>query len=71
MLLGETSRKVKSIAVKFAEKGAWHANSENSLVSLLKSSNEEDRRFPVGKILVIRDRALFGDWSELVYAAKT
>ena len=59
----ERSRKVKSIAMKFVEKGAWHAHSENSLVSLLKSSKEEDRRFAVGKILEIRDGAPLGDQS--------
>ena len=62
------SKKVKEIAMKFIEKGAWHAHSENILLSLLCSPEEEDRRFAIKKIASIRNGAEFGDSSVRPFA---
>ena len=62
------SKKVKEIAMKFIEKGAWHAHSENILLSLLSSPEEEDRRFAIDKIAFIRNGAEFGDSSVRPFA---
>ena len=51
----EHSKKVKSIAMHFIDKGAWQAHSEPLLLSLLSSTDVEDRRFGISKILQIRD----------------
>ena len=57
------SKKVREIAMKFAEKGAWHAHSEHILLSLLSSQDEEDRHFALSKIAAIRKGARLGDSS--------
>ena len=57
------SKKVKDIAMKFVEKGAWHAHPEHVLLSLLSSGDEEDRHFAVTKIASIRNGADIGDSS--------
>ena len=62
------SKKVKEIAMKFAEKGAWHAHSENILLSLLCSPEEDDRRFAIKKISSIRNGADLGDSSVRPFA---
>lgn len=54
------SKKVKSIAMQFIEKGAWQAHSEPLLLSLLSSGDVEDRRFGISKILSIRNGATLG-----------
>ena len=57
------SKQVKEIAMKFIQKGAWHAHSEHVLLSLLCSSDEEDRHFAINKITSIRNGQNFGDSS--------
>ena len=57
------SKKVKEIAMKFVEKGAWHAHPEHVLLSLLSSADEEDRHFAITKIASIRNGADLGDSS--------
>ena len=65
----EWSRKVKEIAMKFIEKGAWHAHSEHLLVSLLSSDDESDRRFAIDKIVSLRNGREFGDTSVRPFSA--
>ena len=65
----ERSMEVKEIAMKFVEKGAWHAHSEHLLVSLLSSSDESDRRFAIDKIVSLRDGNEFGDRSVRPFSA--
>ena len=48
------SKKIKTIAMQFIEKGAWQAHSEPLLLSLLSSNDEENRRFAISKIIEIR-----------------
>ena len=62
------SKKVKDIAMKFAEKGAWHAHPEHVLLSLLSSADEEDRHFAITKIASIRNGANLGDSSVRPFA---
>ena len=57
------SRKIKEIAMKFGEKGAWHAHSEHVLLALLCSDDEEDRHFAITKIAAIRNGENYGDSS--------
>ena len=59
----EKSKKVKSIAMQFIDKGAWQAHSEPLLLSLLSSHDVEDRRFGISKTLEIRNGNEFGDTS--------
>ena len=63
------SRKVKEIAMKFVEKGAWHAHTEHLLISLLSSEDESDRHFAVEKILSLRNGQEFGDKSVRPFSA--
>ena len=65
----EWSRKVKGIAMKFIEKGAWHAHSEHLIVSLLSSDDESDRRFAIDKIVSLRDDQEFGNNSVRPFSA--
>ena len=57
------SKKVKEIAMKFVEKGAWNAHTENLLTSLLTSEEESDRHFAINKITSHRNGQEFGDKS--------
>ena len=57
------SRKIKEIAMKFGEKGAWHAHPEHVLHALLCSDDEEDRHYAIEKIVAIRNGENFGDSS--------
>ena len=59
----EKSRKMRDIAKKFVEKGAWHAHSELIISSLVCSEEELDRQFGVSKILSLRDGKEFGSTS--------
>ena len=59
----EKSRKMRDIAKKFIEKGAWHAHSELIISSLVCSEEELDRQFGVSKILSLRDGQEFGSTS--------
>ena len=65
----EGSRKVKDIAKKFIEKGAWHAHSEHILLSLLCSDDEADRHFAINKITAIRNGETYGDKSVRPFTA--
>ena len=56
----QKSKKVKSIAMQFIDRGAWQAHSEPLLLSLLSSADIEDRRFGISKILEIRKGDDFG-----------
>ena len=65
----DLSKEVKQIAMKFIEKGAWHAHSEHLLVSLLSSSEESDRRFAINKIASLRGGREYGDKSVRPFSA--
>ena len=57
------SKRVKEIAKKFIEKGAWHAHTENLIPSLLSSDKESDRRFAIEKLTSLRNGSEYGDKS--------
>ena len=50
-LIPEQPEEVKKVVKKQIARNTYHAHSENILLSLLTSSEEEDREFAVKKIL--------------------
>ena len=59
----EILRKVREVAKKYIEKGAWNGHSELCLINLLCSEEESDRRFAFEKVVSLRDGKDFGDKS--------
>ena len=54
---------VQDIVEPYVNSGAWQAHSENLLLACLCSSDEEQRRFGICKIISIRGGNEFGDTS--------
>jgi hypothetical protein len=52
---------VREIVTPYIQLGAWYANHESILISLLSSNNAEDRNFAVDRILNQRGNDIFGD----------
>ena len=52
---------VREIVTPYIQLGAWYANHENLLISLLSSNNAEDRNFAVDQILEQRGNNILGD----------
>ena len=46
---------VKNLITSVIQRGAYHAHSENILASLLTSTDKDDRKFAVDKILTLRN----------------
>ena len=49
--LQKQTPEVEDIVTPVIQRGAYHANSESVLTSLLSSDNEEDRSFALEKII--------------------
>ena len=64
----KTLKQMKEITKKYIAKGAWHAHLNHVLLALLCSSSEDDRRFALSKIEVIRNGATIGDSSPRPFA---
>ena len=54
---------VKEVVKPVIQRGAWHAHSENILLSMIGSEDEEQRRFAIKKIIEIRGGSETGDKS--------
>ena len=54
---------VKTVVHPVLQRGAWHAHSENLLLSLLGSEDFEERKLAVEKIIEIRGDDEYGDKS--------
>ncbi|XP_065647557.1 uncharacterized protein LOC136077054 [Hydra vulgaris] len=52
---------VREIVTPYIQLGAWYANYESLLISLLSSNNAEDRNFAVDRILEQRGNDILGD----------
>ena len=55
--------KLKAVVEEVMQRGGWHAHSENLLLSLLGSEDEEERKFAVDIIKKVRGDSEFGDKS--------
>nr|XP_047127151.1 uncharacterized protein LOC124808078 [Hydra vulgaris] len=53
--------RVKIIVTSYTQVGAWYANHESILISLLSSYNAEDYDFAVDRILKLRGNDILGD----------
>ena len=62
-LLRKQPKKVRDILTVYVKSGAWYAHSECILLSLLSSSDKEERKFAVEKILKLRGSSQLGDMS--------
>ena len=62
-LLRKQPKQVRDILTFYVRTGAWYAHHENILISLLASSDTEDRKFAVDQILKLRGKSEFGDMS--------
>ena len=60
-LLRSEPGKVSDIVSPYIQSGAWHACTENLLLSLLASSDDKERGFAVDKILQCRGDSEYGD----------
>ena len=60
-MLKKQTPEVRNIIQDTVLRGAYHAHSENILTSLLCSTNEDDRKFAVNKILLLRKGNDVGD----------
>ena len=54
-LLNQQTDEVKNLITSVIQRGAYHAHSENILASLLTSTDKDDRKFAVDKILTLRN----------------
>ena len=62
-LFNQQDRDVKEATGKYVRSGAWFAHSECLLLSLLSSSDKDDREFAVAEILKLRAESDKGDRS--------
>ena len=63
LLEDHAPRRVKEIVVPVVNRGAWHAHSENLLLSLLASEDKEERDLAVDVIVKLRQGKNTGDKS--------
>ena len=59
-ILKSQPKKVKDIITFYVRTGAWYAHPECLLVSLLSSTNPQDRQFAVDKIFQLRGKGIWG-----------
>ena len=62
-ILKKQPKQVREIVDFYVRKGAWYAHHENVLISLLASSDPQDRKFAVEQILKLRGKSEYGDMS--------
>ena len=60
-ILRTQPKRVKDVITFYVRSGAWYAHSECLLLSLLASSDFEDRKFAVKQILKLRGSKEYGD----------